>query len=67
MNSIKWLRWKTWLKAIYDKEGTNPNIIVTGSARMDVFKKDDDSLAGRHVQMRLFPLSVVELKENIAR
>ena len=56
--------WKTWLKAIYDKEGTNPNIIVTGSARMDVFKKGDDSLAGRHVQMRLFPLSVVELKEN---
>ena len=56
--------WKTWLKAIYDKEGITPNIIVTGSVRMDVFKKGGDSLAGRHVQMRLFPLSVAELKEN---
>jgi predicted AAA+ superfamily ATPase len=56
--------WKTWLKAVYDKEGIKPKIIVTGSARMDVFKKGGDSLAGRHVQMHLMPLSLRELKDN---
>ena len=56
--------WKTWLKSVYDKEGVSPKLIVTGSARMDVFKRGGDSLAGRHVQMQLFPLSLAELKAN---
>jgi len=53
-------KWKTWLKSIFDKEGINPNIIVTGSARMEVFKKGGDSLAGRHFHVRLHPLSIKE-------
>src|SRR3989344_5998211 len=54
-------KWKTWLKGVYDKEGLNPAIIVTGSSRMDLMKKVGDSLAGRYFQYRLYPLDLKEL------
>lgn len=55
-------RWKQWLKGIYDSEGTTPNIAVTGSARLDTFKRVGDSLAGRYFAYRLHPFDVRELK-----
>ncbi|NQU63096.1 MAG: AAA family ATPase, partial [SAR324 cluster bacterium] len=27
--------WKSWLKGIYDKEGIQPSLMVTGSAKLD--------------------------------
>ena len=39
--------WKSWLKGIYDTEGIPPSIVVTGSAKLDIYKKVGDSLAGR--------------------
>jgi len=54
-------QWKRWLKGIFDKEGTYPQILVTGSARMDAFKKGGDSMAGRYIGFRLHPLSLKEL------
>ncbi len=54
--------WKTWLKGIYDKEGNRPRILVTGSARLDTYKKGSDSMAGRFFYFRLHPLSLAELK-----
>jgi len=59
-------KWKSWIKGIYDTEGVRPRLLVTGSARMDVFKKGGDSLAGRHFHFRLHPFSVAELKEQIS-
>jgi len=56
-------RWKAWLKGIYDVEGIPPALLVTGSARLDAFRKTGDSLAGRHFQFRLHPL---DLKEALA-
>ena len=53
--------WKRWLKGIYDTEGIPPGIIVTGSARMDTYKKVGDSLAGRFFQFRLHPFDLKEL------
>ncbi len=53
--------WKRWLKGIYDTEGIPPEIIVTGSARLDIHKKMGDSLAGRYFQFRLHPLDLKEL------
>jgi uncharacterized protein len=53
--------WKSWLKGIYDKEGIPPSILVTGSARLDTYKKVDDSLAGRFFQFRLHPLDLKEI------
>lgn len=57
-------KWKSWLKGVYDVEGTEPNILVTGSARMDTYKKVGDSLAGRHFSFRLHPFDLKELKSN---
>jgi uncharacterized protein len=53
--------WKAWLKGIYDVEGTQPNILVTGSARLDIARKMGDSLAGRHFLFRLHPFDLKEL------
>lgn len=54
-------KWKQWLKGIYDKNEYHNNFIVTGSARLDTFKKVGDSLAGRYFQYRLHPLDVREI------
>ena len=55
--------WKAWLKGIYDVEGLPPALLVTGSAKLDAFRKVGDSLAGRHFQFRLHP---IDLKEAVA-
>jgi len=52
--------WKLYLKGIYDTEGTKPNILVTGSAKLDIYKKVGDSLAGRYFQYRLHHLDIKE-------
>lgn len=54
-------KWKSWVKGIYDKEGVRPRILVTGSARLNTFKKTGDSLAGRHFYYRLHPFDLKEL------
>ena len=57
--------WKSWLKGIYDTEGVPPAIIVTGSAKLDVYRKVGDSLAGRFFQFRLHPLDLKEISHII--
>ncbi len=57
--------WKSWIKGVYDKEGVRPRLMVTGSARLDIFRKGGDSLAGRHFSYRLHPFSVAELKNEM--
>ena len=54
-------QWKRWLKGIYDTEGIPPNILVTGSARLDIHQNVGDSLAGRYFQYRLHPLDLKEI------
>lgn len=56
-------KWKSWLKGIYDKESEGPSILVTGSARLNAFKKMGDSLAGRYFYYRLHPFDLKELTE----
>lgn len=56
----KMRQWKRWLKGIYDTEGLVPNILVTGSAKLNTYRKAGDSLAGRYFQYRLHPLDVKE-------
>jgi len=55
--------WKSWLKGIHDTEKIPPSIIVTGSAKLDAYKKVGDSLAGRFFQFRLHPLDLKEIKQ----
>lgn len=58
----KMKNWKSWLKGIYDTERIPPSIIVTGSAKLDAYKKVGDSLAGRFFEFRLHPLDLKEIK-----
>ncbi len=53
--------WKNYLKGIYDTKPASMRILVTGSARLDVYDQLGDSLAGRYFRHRLFPLSLAEL------
>lgn len=60
----KMIKWKNHLKGIYDTKKESLHILVTGSARMDAFKKVGDSLAGRFYVYHLFPFSIAELKAS---
>lgn len=57
----KYGKWKTFLKGFFDKYSKHVHIIVTGSARLDVYKAGGDSLMGRYFPYRLHPLSVAEI------
>jgi len=54
-------RWKQWLKGVYDTEGIPPSLLVTGSAKLDIFRNVGDSLAGRYFSYRLHPLDIKEI------
>lgn len=56
----KYTDWKNLLKGFYDTYGSDINVIVTGSARLDVYKRGGDSLMGRYFPYRMHPLSVAE-------
>lgn len=58
----KMKRWKSWLKGVYDTEKRPPSIVVTGSAKLDTYKKVGDSMAGRFFQYRLHPLDLKEIR-----
>ncbi len=57
----KFKRWKNYLKGVFDEHRDQHSILVTGSARLDLFRKAGDSLQGRYFFYRLNPLSVNEL------
>ncbi len=57
----KMTNWKSWIKGVYDTEGIPPALLVTGSARLDTYKKGGESLAGRFFPFRLHPLTVKEI------
>lgn len=56
--------WKRTLKGIYDTLEHPADILVTGSARLNVYKKGGDSLLGRYFHFRLHPFSLGEIKQH---
>ena len=60
-------KWKGWLKGIYDTEGISPRILVTGSAKLNTYRKVGDSLAGRYFSYRLHPFDLKEIKDHYAQ
>ena len=60
----KFGRWRDFIKGFYDTYGDKIKIIVTGSARLDHFKKGGDSLFGRYHYFRLHPFSLRELNKK---
>ncbi|MCK4265221.1 ATP-binding protein [Candidatus Babeliales bacterium] len=55
--------WKNYLKGVYDTKPESMRILVTGSARLDIYNQLGDSLAGRYFRHSLYPLSLAELKQ----
>jgi predicted AAA+ superfamily ATPase len=57
----KYRRWRNYLKGVYDEFGDDHRLLVTGSARLDLYRFGGDSLQGRYHFLRLHPLSLAEL------
>ena len=56
----KHAKWKTLLKGFFDTYGGRTRILVTGSSRLDVFRRGGDSLMGRYLLYHMHPWSVAE-------
>lgn len=61
----KYRRWKNYLKGIYDDYKDEFRFLITGSGRLELFKKGGDSLLGRYFSVPLFPLSMGELRGKL--
>lgn len=57
----KYRPWKRWIKGEFDKHNDRIHFLVTGSARLDIYRKGGDSLQGRYHHYRLHPFSLREL------
>lgn len=56
--------WKRFLKGIYDTQKDRYRFLVTGSARLNIFRRGGDSLQGRYHYYTLHPFSLSELMNH---
>ena len=61
----KYAKWKSFLKGFFDAYGDQCKVIVTGSGRLDIYKKGGDSLSGRYFLYRMHPQSVAEILDPV--
>lgn len=57
----KYRLWRNWIKGKFDTLKDEHQFLVTGSARLDLYRFGGDSLQGRYFYYRLHPFSVDEL------
>jgi predicted AAA+ superfamily ATPase len=57
----KYKKWKTLVKGYYDVLKTRYSFLITGSARLDIYRKGGDSMIGRYHYYRLHPFSLAEV------
>ncbi|MDH5561881.1 MAG: AAA family ATPase, partial [Deltaproteobacteria bacterium] len=60
----KYKEWRNLLKGFYDKRKSTTSFLVTGSARLDYYRKGGDSLQGRYHYHRLHPFSLCEINPS---
>jgi len=60
----KFARWRNLVKGFYDTNKSEMSFLITGSARLDYYRKGGDSLQGRYHYYRLHPFSLQELNSN---
>jgi len=60
----KYRQWKGFIKGEYDKHKETFKFLVTGSARLDIYRKGGDSLQGRYHYYRLHPFTLAEMTHN---
>jgi predicted AAA+ superfamily ATPase len=58
----KFKNWRNMVKGFYDTLKNTHSFLITGSARLDHFRKGGDSLLGRYHYYRLHPYTLPELK-----
>jgi len=58
----KYPQWKNFIKGFFDTyQKDRFDIVVTGSAKLDVYRKGADSIMGRYFMYRMHPLTVAEI------
>ena len=62
----KFPRWKSWIKGLYDVSNEIHSFLITGSARLDVYRRGGDSLMGRYHYWRLHPFTLDEIPNGFS-
>lgn len=57
----KYKKWKSFLKGEYDTLKDRYRFLITGSARLDIYRKGGDSMLGRYFYYRLHPFTLAEV------
>jgi uncharacterized protein len=60
----KYTKWRNLIKGYYDTLKNTHQFLVTGSARLDYYRKSGDSLLGRYHYYRMHPLSFAEVGDG---
>ena len=63
----KYSKWKNLVKGIYDTQKELHQFLITGSARLDLFRRGGDSLLGRYHYWRLHPFTIDELPKKLKK
>jgi len=58
----KYRQWKGFIKGEYDKLKDIYKFLITGSARLDLYRRGSDSLQGRYHYYRLHPFTLTEVE-----
>ena len=61
----KFSKWRNWLKGTYDTRKERHRFLVTGSARLDFYRRGGDSLLGRYHAWRLHPVCLAEVRHGL--
>lgn len=60
----KYKGWRNLVKGFYDLNKSTRQFLVTGSAKLDHYRRSGDSLQGRYHYHRLHPLSLFEMNST---
>jgi len=58
--------WRNILKGVYDPNRGKVQLLVTGSARLGLYRKSGDSLVGRYFSFQMFPLGLPEAASDFS-
>ena len=61
----KFRGWRNLVKGLYDRNKSQRRFLITGSARLDHYRRGGDSLQGRFHYHRLHPLSLHEIAPDL--
>lgn len=62
----KYRDWKNYIKGVYDGFHDRFQFLISGSGRLDLYRKGGDSLAGRYFLFHLWPFTIAEMgKRNV--